>query len=434
MKTRSWFGGVLFFSFLSLVSLNAAAHTLTIDEVIELSLKHSPDIDSSRLDFEGALQRTKAAEGFYLPSVDLSANAGRQYNGFRNSASNNMDLLVGTLGASQLLYDFGKTSGLIGSAREEALAYQAQMQQIISDKIYMVKKAYYDVLKAKSIIEVQRKNVNLQKQQLHRAQRYLLSGIKTIIDVSDAQVRVEQAKLDLENAKYDLELKRAVLEEEMGYMPYNGSYTLYSKKLPLPNLSRDLPGMKRSLGDLESFAYMHRYALEGSEHIIKSAQSSVRTSKGDYYPTLSVGANYTAQHVDDSVALMQPERQGQVAVQMNWNLFSGYQTDAKVQEAKIAVLKASSKLQAVKLAIKRQVIDAYIEVRRSRKNVDLSESIAKASLKKLDQAQKRYENDLSDYIELQDAQQGYIVSLSNLVSAYYDYYIALAQLDHAIGR
>jgi len=356
MKMNPWLGGMLFFSFVSFVSLNAASHTLTIDEIIELSLEHSPDIDSSRLDFEGALQRTKAAEGFYLPSVDLNANTGKQYNGFKNSSSN-MDLLMGTLGASQLLYDFGKTSGLIGSAREEALAYQAQMQQIISDKIYTVKKAYYDVLKSKSIIDVQRKNVKLQEQQLRRALRYLASGIKTIIDVSDAHVQVEQAKLDLENAKYDLELKRAILEEEMGYMPYKGDYALYSKKLSLPNLSRSLPDMKYSLGKLESFAYTHRYALQGSTHIINSAQSNVETSKGDYYPTLSVGANYTAQHVDDSIALMQPERQGQVALQMNWNLFSGYQTDAKVQEAKISVLKASSRLQAVKLAIKRQVVD-----------------------------------------------------------------------------
>ncbi|HIQ28285.1 MAG TPA: hypothetical protein EYH42_07275 [Sulfurovum sp.] len=50
------------------------------------------------------------------------------------------------------------------------------------------------------------------------------------------------------------------------------------------------------------------------------------------------------------------------------------------------------------------------------------------------QVQKRYENDLSDYVELQDAQQGYIQSLSNLVEAYYDYFIALAQLDHVIGK
>jgi outer membrane protein len=433
MKMGSRLGSMVFVLSLFGSFLEARSHSLTINKVIELTLKHSPDIDSSRFDFEGAKQRTKSAEGFYLPSVDLSANAGKQHNDFQAS-SNNIDLLVGTLGASQLLYDFGKTRGLVGSAKEEALVYKAQMEQIISDKIYEVKKAYFDILKAKSIIDVQRKNVTLQEQQLHRAKKYLKAGIKTIIDVSDAEVRVEQAKLDLENAKYDLELQRATLEEIMGYVPYSGAYTLYSKKLPLPHLSRSLPSMNSSLAKLESFAYIHRYAMQSTIHSIRGAQSNVESSKGDYYPTLSVGANYTAQHVDESAGLMLPERQGQMAVQMNWNLFSGYQTDARVQEAKIAVLKASSRHQGVKLAIKRQVVDSYIGVRRSKKNVNLSESIAKASLKKFDQAQKRYENDLSDYVELQDAQQGYIESLSRLVTAYYDYYIALSQLDHSIGK
>jgi len=425
---------LLLFSLFCFSSIGANTHLLTLDALIALSLKHSPDIDSSRFDFEGARQRIKVAEGFYLPSVEMQADMGKQYNGFQEGDSRNIDLLTGTLGASQLLYDFGKTEGLIGSAKEEALAYQAQMYQVVSDKIYRVKEAYYNVLKAKSMIDVQRQNVTLQKQQLHRAQRYLVSGIKTIIDVSDAQVRVEQATLDLENAKYDLELRRAILEEEIGYRPYNGVYRLYSKKLSLPNLSQKLPRIKHSLEALEVFAYTHRYVLEGSEHIMKSAQSKVKTFEGDYYPTLSVGATYTAQHIDKSMVAMQPEREGQVALQMNWNLFSGYQTDAKVQEAKIAVLKASSQHQSLRLAIKRQVVDSHIGVRRSRKNVQLSESIAKASLKKFEQAQKRYENDLSDYVELQDAQQGYIRALSGLVTTYYDYYIALAQLDHSIGR
>jgi len=433
MKIRSLAGRISFILLLSGSFLGATSHTLTINEIIELTLKHSPDIDSSRFDFKAAKQRSKAAEGFYLPSVDFSANAGKQHSTFQNNSSNT-DLLVGTLGASQLLYDFGKTRGLVGSTKEEALAYKAQMEQIISDKIYEVKKAYYDILKVKSIMEVQRKNVALQEQQLHRAKKYLKAGIKTIIDVSDAQVQLEQAKLDLANAQYDLEMQRAILEELMGIVPFKGNYRLYSKKLPLPNLSRKLPGMRLSLGRLESFAYAHRYAMQSTVHSIRGAQSNVESSKGDYLPTLSVGANYTAQHVDNSVGLMVPERQGQIAVQMNWNLFSGYQTDAKVQEAKIAVMKASSQQQAVKLAIKRQVMDSYIGVRRSKKNVALSESIARASLKKFDQAQKRYENDLSDYVELQDAQQGYIQSLSDLVTAYYDYYIALAQLDHSIGK
>jgi len=119
---------------------------------------------------------------------------------------------------------------------------------------------------------------------------------------------------------------------------------------------------------------------------------------------------------------------------MKWNLFSGYQTDASVQEAKIAVLKASSQVENIRLTVKREVIESHISVRKNKNNVKLSQSIAQSSAQKFRQAQKRYENDLSDYIELQDAQQGYIQSLSDLVNAYYDYFIAMAQLDHAIGK
>jgi outer membrane protein len=428
MKIKYWFASILI-----LASLEAKQHTLNIDNIVEITLKHSPDIQSSRFDFEGAKQRTKAAESFYLPHLDFSANVGKQSSSFKNKADERVDILAGTLGASQLLYDFGKTAGYIGVNKEEALAYEAQMQQLISDKIYIVKKSYYDILKAKSLIEVQRKNVELQHQQLHRAKKYLISGIKTIIDVTDAQVQVEQANLDLENAKYDLELQYATLEEAMGYTPYGGDYKVYSKKLNLQNVSKYLPEVRTTLSSLESFAYEHRYALTSSKHIIKSAKSNVKTSKGDYYPTLMLGANYTAQHVD-SLAPIIPENQGQISLQMQWNLFSGYKTDANVQEAKIAVLKASSELKSIKLAIKKQVVEAYIGVRRSKKNVQLSETIAKASAKKLEQAQKRYENELSDFVELQNAQQGYIESLSDLVRSYYNYYIALAQLDHSTGR
>ena len=423
--------GILFL--LLVVFVEARPHTLTVNELVTIALKHSPDIDISRFDFKTAEARSQFAEGFYLPSLNLDVSAGKQQAKFPGQSTFTTDLMTGSLGASQLLYDFGKTAGRVEGSREDVLAQEAQLQQIISDKILDVKQSYYAVLKSKSIIDVQRKNVKLQEQQLHRAKKYLLSGIKTIIDVSDAEVQVEQAKLDLQNAEYALELERSKLEESLGFIPYEGNYVLYSKKLSLPYVSKKLPQVRTPFSQLESFAYVHRYVLESSKHIVRSARANVTSQKGDYAPTISLQGNYNKQYVDDSVAFS-PENQGQVAVNMSWNLFSGYQTDASVQEAKIAVLKASSQVKRVKLAIKREVLDAHISVRRSKKNVELNEKITIASRKKFDQAQKRYENDLSDYVELQDAQQGYIQSLSNLVNAYYDYYIALAQLDNAIGK
>lgn len=422
--------GIVFLSAL----LGAKSQTLTVDEAVKTALKHSPNINISRLDFKGAQQRTRFQEGFYLPRLDLGATAGRQGAKIPDQDHLSSNAIVGWLSASQLLYDFGKTSAGIDAAGEEAKAYEAQMYQTVSDKILSVKANYYEVLKAKSIIHVAQENIELQKNQLRRAMRFYESGIRTIIDVSDARVRLTQAKLDLNNAEYDLKLRRAVLEQTMGYIPYNGNYRLYHKKLALPDVSQHLPRVRTPLAQLEGFAYDHRYVLKSSDYLAQSSNSRVKSEEGDYYPRLSLEGDYQAQNFEEDIFGLTPDRQWQAGVKMQWNLFAGFQTDASVQEAKISAMKAASQMQDVRLLIKRQVIEAYLGVRRTKDAVVLSESVAKASKKKHLQAQKRYENDLSDYIELQDAQQGYIESLSELVHAYYNYYIALARLDHAVGR
>ncbi|HHH37268.1 MAG TPA: TolC family protein, partial [Epsilonproteobacteria bacterium] len=417
-----------------IVPLLAKNQTLTIDKAIEIALKHSPDIDISRFDFKGAVARTKFQKGYYLPRLDLSAVAGETGIAYKEQEGLSGSVLLGSLSASQLLYDFGKTSGRISASDESSKAYRATMNQVISEKILSIKIRYYDVLKIKSIIWVNKKNITLQKGQLRRARRYYENGIKTIIDVSDAQVRLTQAKLDLSNSEYELKLRRAKLEEAMGYVPYNGNYALYRKKLDLSNVSSHLPPIRTPLAQLEGFAYDHRFELQSSRHLVQSARSMVQSEKGAYLPTLSLQGDYTVQHVGEEFAGLTPQKQWQAGVGIQWNLFAGQQTDASVQEAKINRMKASSQVTAVRLLIKRQVIESRLGVMRTKDSVILSEGIAKASEKKYEQAKKRYENDLSDYIELQEAQQGYIRSLSELVIAYYDYYIAIAQLDYAVGR
>jgi outer membrane protein len=220
----------------------------------------------------------------------------------------------------------------------------------------------------------------------------------------------------------------------MGYAPYGGNYSLFSKALDLPNISRHLPEIKTPLAQLEGFAYDHRYELKSSEHLVARSQSMVESEKGAYFPTLSLKGDYSAQSVDREYLAATPQRQWQAGVDLKWNLFAGQQTDASVQEAKISAMKAASQVDRIRLKIKREVIEARLYVMRMKDAVILSESIAKSSEKKYMQAKKRYENDLSDYIELQEAQQGYIRSLSELVVSYYDYYIAVAQLDYAVSR
>ena len=64
--------GVLLFT-----SIEANTHVLKIDNLVEIALKHSPDIDSRKFDFEAAQQRSISARGFYLPQLDLGVNGGK---------------------------------------------------------------------------------------------------------------------------------------------------------------------------------------------------------------------------------------------------------------------------------------------------------------------------------------------------------------------
>ncbi|RLA76880.1 MAG: hypothetical protein DRG30_01735 [Epsilonproteobacteria bacterium] len=421
---------------LTVATLVASANSpiLTIDKSIEIALKHSPDIDISRFDFQKAIERSNFQKGYYLPRLDLSVTGGKQNISYEDQADLSGTILLGRLSASQLIYDFGKTSGQIDAAGKEASAYKASMNQIISLKILTIKTRYYSALKMKSIINVNHKNIELQKGQLRRAQRYYDSGIKTIIDVSDAQVRLTQAKLDLSNSKYELRLRIALLEESMGYVPYSGHYDLYHIDSDIDKMGNNLPSIKRSLAQLEGFAYDHRFELQSSKYLLESSHSIVESKQGDYLPTLELKGDYTEQRVDQEFIGLTPQRQWQAGVGLKWNLFSGLQTDASVQEAKISMMKSASLVEEVRLKIKREVTESHLYVMRTRDAITLSKSIVIASEKKYIQAKKRYENDLSDFIEYQEAQQGYINALGELVISYYDYYISIAQLDFSVGR
>ena len=423
------------------VLLQASDHRLKIDEAIEIALKNSPDINQSVLNVAGSKQQSRFERGYYLPQINLGVAAGKGYMKFNKKLldTDKVDTsgLMGSVYASQLLYDFGKTIGKIDAAKFDVKAQEADLKRSVAQKILDVKVRYYNLLKAKSIIDVNEKDITLQKEQLRRAKRYFEAGIRTLIDVTDAKVHLKEVELTLNNSRYNLKLKRATFEQALGTSPYNGEYELVYKErdwFEKNDLESSLPKVEQPLDKLIEFAYAHRHELFVVNYAIESAKERVRSSKGTYYPSLYLTADYSKLSLHENDPSLQLESMWNAAVTLNWNLFAGFQSSAAIEKAKIDQMHTKTKQKQLRLQIKREVVQAYLEVARTKDAIGLSKEVTNASRQKFEQAQKRYEHGLSDYIELQDARQGYIRSLNNLVVAYYDYYIALAKLDYAIGR
>ena len=420
------------------LSLFAEEALLNIDGLIQKALTSSPDINISLNSFEISKQRSSQADADYLPQVDLYAGAGKvgitsNVSGKKESLDGN--LITGKITASQLIYDFGKTGGNMDFYSHESNASYAIYQQNIADKINEVKRDYYDLLRKHHLIKVNKENVLLTEQQLTRAERYFDAGIRTKIDVTDANVRLIEAQIQLENSKYDLKLAYVTLDKTIGNVFDSVEGHLYIQEIDSPvGVYETLPKESLDGKELVTFAFKHRQELKSFNAKIESAQSKVRQESGDYYPGLYVAGDYQYNKVEKDFQLYIPEQQWNANVNLKWNLFGGMRTAARTEEAKLTLLQQHSSLDEAKLRIVQETGNAYIILLKTDSNVKLSEQLVVAAKEKFGQAQQRYEHGLSDYIELQEARQGYINATSDLVVSYYEYFISLASLDRAIGR
>lgn len=424
---------------LLLICTLSSSQMLTLDDLVESALTNSPDIKISKADYEASRQQSRQADADYLPQVNLSAEAGRQGVDYGSSASsiapsNDSDLLLASINAKQLIYDFGKTGGKMEGFENQSYAFKAALQQKISDKIYAVKKAYYTLLSDHALIEVNTENINLNAQQLNRSQRYYEAGIRTKVDVTDARVNLMEAQLRLQNTKYDMSLSLVNLKKEVGIDNENATYDteIYIQGPQSDEIYDLLPKLTLPLAQYKEEAYKNRAELDQYIQLLKAAQSVYKQVEGDYYPGIYAKGDYLVQEVDKNA--FAPEEQWKAAVSLEWNLYSGNRTDALNEEARIIIMRAQADLENARLRIQKEVNDAYIQVNKQLDNTRLSQSLSIASKEKFSQVQKRYEYGLADYIELQQARQSYIDSRARLMQSYYGYYTAMAALDRAVGK
>lgn len=425
------------------INTTLSAQILYLDDLIKTAILNSPDIKISKTEYEASVERSNQADADYLPRIDLNAMAGKQgvdYGDQKIGLPGNeiepgrseTDLLAAKVSAKQLIYDFGKTTGKMQAFEEQSFSFKASMQQKVSDKILAVKKAYYSLLYHHALYDVNDENIKLNEQQLYRSKRYFKAGIRTKVDITDAQVNLIDAQLSLQETKHNIDLSLINLKKEMGINNNQDNIEIYIQRPESDNVYGSLPRLAFMLSHYKNKANTQRPELEEYLQKLKSVQSQHQQVEGDYYPTLYANGDYLLQDVDEDA--FAPEEQWKAVLALEWNIYSGNKTNAQNEEIRLMVMKAKSELDNARLRIQKEVDDAYIQVNRQLDNAKLSQSLSLAAKEKFDQVRKRYEHGLSDYVELQQARQSYIDARARLVQSYYEYHSAIAQLEHAIGK
>jgi outer membrane protein len=407
----------------------AQTEQLTLGDLIQIALVNNPTIEIAQEQYSASEGVVTQARSRYLPHLGAGADYSRKGIDPRTDVTEEDNVGYGLLKASQLIYDFGRTTGLIDSTKFSRSASAENLKQAYHDVVFQVKSSFYSVLQSKRLITVAEQAVENYEQQLYRAQKFYEAGVRTRIDVTNAEVNLSNQKLNLLRANSDLKTSIVELERVLGTVPYGGNYELVTREPTLEELAESKPEMPGPLDALVSAAMEYRPGLKQFDFLVQAADSAITQAQGDYYPSIDAFGDYNSFNTD----LPSFPNQWQVGVGLNWEFFSGFETEGKVAEARAQFREVKASLREFELSVTQDVTDSYLRADENREGVDIADQTLELSKENLKLADGRYKAGIGDVLEFNDAQLLFTENQSSLVVTYYNYLTALARIERAIG-
>ncbi len=415
----------------SILALNLTlnAKEFTLNDLVDIALKNNANIQISKYNKEIKEKELKKTKSSYLPKVNANANIG-QYDIKVPSAKQDGSAYSVGLNANQLIYDFGKTSNQIDSSKHNLEISKKDIKLNIKSTILAIKKTYYDILDKHQQIIVVKEALKLDELQLFQAKAYFKAGVRTQIDITNAQLQLSNSKLKLVKAKYALKIAKTQLISLLG-KKIDENIQIKTENKSIDILAKEVALKDDSLENLINQALEKRLEIKKLQEIVKVYKSKLKAINAQYYPTLDLSASYKDQKSDDIKNLEQ--RQMAVLLNIKWDLYTGNTTKLDKKTSLANIHKVLKQVEQQKLEIKQNVTNAYLNLQQSYESIKINILSLDLAIENLNLANERYKAGLNDLLEVNDAKLSFTQAKINLVNAYYIHLKNKANLNYALG-
>lgn len=404
----------------------ARGETLDLQRCVRIALARHPAVLSAAGAVKVNESRIGQARANYFPQVsasssysridpyatpvgDAASQAGNVYNQYGSSVSLN-----------QTLYDFGKTAAQVDVQTLNAGYARQDFNDARRQIVFGVKHAYYSYLKAKRNRDVAADTVRQFQHHLLQAQGFFEVGVKPKFDVTKAEVDLSNARLGMIKAENEFRIARVNLNNALGY-PDAPDYEAADVGLKLQGRDLDFDAaLKR--------AYDERPDLRSAATKREAAEKSIAAAKKGYCPNLTGSAGYGWGGRE-----FPWDKGWNVGATLSIPIFTGLSTKYQVDEARASLEVAKANEMTIRQMIYLELKQAYSNFQEASERVIAAETQVRQAVENLELAEGRYASGVGNAIEVTDA----LVSLNNArtshASAVYDYMIADAGIEKAMG-
>lgn len=412
--------------FVPLLAAPPQAPMLTLKEAETLALRNHPLVQAANFNAQAAEQVTREVKSAYFPTAQASLTAAGALPNSRIAAGflNNpiiFNRYSNGLQVNQLITDFGRTSNLVASTRLEARASSQSAQQTQQDVLLGVNRAYFGVLRAAAVLRVAEETVKERQVLADQITTLQKNNLKSLLDVSFANVDLAQAQLLLVQAQNDQKAAYADLATALGLA---GPQPFDLAEEPMPAAPPADPM------DLIAQALQNRPDLASAHLTYEAALRFARAERDLWMPTISAAG---AAGLTPAYQVPLSDHYGAAGINVNVPIFNGFLFSARHQEANLRARAADQQTRDLADRIARDVRTAWLDAGTAYQRLDVTAQLLKQATLALSLAQGRYKLGLSSIVELSQAQLNLTQAEIQQASAKYDYQVRMAALRYQMG-
>lgn len=411
---------------------------LSLEQSIEIALANNRQMLIAQEGMNYADERLNEASARKYPAFSSTAS----YTRLDEVATVSMGMgLSGTMGdvnntkgelsIKQPIYSGGRISAGVEAALLGKTVQSNQKDDITKRVVFLVKKAYYDVLLNEAIVDVNRKNEAVSKAHLENIRKLFEQGQSSKYELLRAQVQLTNIQAMRIQSETNLQNVKLAFLNTIG-LPLEKSESL--KLTGTLNLPADGDGAIGATARLED-AFHNRSDLKIAQLKIDMQKQSIILVESEGKPAFNLMWNFGYEYPSRKEFLTQ-------AWGDYWNIVAAAsipvfewgrikarirQEESLLKQAEIAEMNIRER---IKLEVRQSVLslkDAVVLIETQTENIKQAEEGLRL-------AEIGYKNGVNTQLEVMDTQMALDTASKNYVQSLYQYNLARANLDLVTGK
>lgn len=397
--------------------------SLNLPRTIDLALQNNHSVKSAQWTYEAAKSGVSQAAAAKNPSV------GYEYNAKRSSVNGQNALQNGT--SKSFGNQFAVTVPIYSAARDaavEAARYTREGKGAALEAQYQTSKLqaakdYYGLIMNRNKVDIAQQSVRDYDAHLTNVNQQYAVGIVAKSDVLASKTSLAEAQTNLVSTKNAADIAESTLnkyiglpvatkvetaDRELGYAPYNVT-----------------------LEQARAYAMLHRAELVEAAMAVKQAEENVNKAKAGHLP--SVDGSLSKSWGGDSWSGTGDSNSWTIGAGVTWSIWDGGATNEsiKVQKANLEAAKEANLEQIDTVAL--QVHQAYLDMKSAEQTINSTRVAVEQGQENFRIATLRYRAGVGINLDVLDAETKLSTARNNYVDALYNYNIAVATLEQAMG-